>query len=111
MKLPALCSSEQAARASAVGRSCCQQLNGVIRQSFKDLDPICVKVESEEVDARIWAVRHNRCRVPLRFALLMICGHHSPANERSIALRRRNCGLLWSRRYRAACVRLAPSYN
>ena len=69
MKLPALCPSEQAARASAVGRSRCQQLNGVVQQADKNLDSICVKVESEEVDARIRAVRHNRCRVPLRLAL------------------------------------------
>ena len=68
-KLSALCASEQAARASAVGRSRCQQLNGVVRQADKNLDPICVKVESEEVDARVRAVRHNRCRIPLRLAL------------------------------------------
>ena len=53
-----------------MGRSLTQQLNGVVRQADKNLDPICVKVESEEVDARIRAVRHNRCRVPLRLALL-----------------------------------------
>ena len=29
-----------------------------------------MRCESEEVDARIRAVRHNRCRVPLRLALL-----------------------------------------
>ena len=72
LKLPALCPSEQAARASAVGRSRCQQLNGVVQQADKNLDSICVKVESEEVDARIRAVRHNRCRVPLRLALTKV---------------------------------------
>ena len=81
-KLTARRTSEQAARAPAVGRRLGQQLNSLIRETNKNLHTICIKMEGEEVDPCVRAVGYDRRWVPLRLAVLVLVrGHHTTAEK------------------------------
>ena len=82
---PAIRAIEQTAWAPAMGHTLLAQLDRVIREADKDLDPVGIKVKSIEVDARIGTICHDGCSIPLSLAVLvLICSHHAAANERAV---------------------------